>query len=189
MKPAIPLLPLICLLLLSCAAKPAASLIPLDYDSWERTTDILLNYPIPGHENRLRIPHMNSIGFESLPAPGAKPRVWSFAKGTIIAKAVFASPNPPPGEAPVMVTAMIKAPDDPRSRSGWIWVVKDLSAGKERVFTENFCVTCHGNANEKHPYADKNSEGEFRDFVFIVPERVLAAPASKEGEEYEYGNK
>lgn len=189
MRSAIALASTFVALLLSCAPRPEASLIPADYSTWKKTTDLILNYPIPGHENRLRIPRMNSIGFDSLPAPGSSPSKWNFATGTIIAKEIYASPTPGSGEGPVQVTAMIKAPGDPRARSSWIWVAKDLSTGKERVFTENFCVTCHANANEKHPYADKNPEGEFRDYVFIVPESALPKPSSAEDEEKEYGDK
>jgi hypothetical protein len=68
-----------------------------------------------------------------------------------------------------MATVMVKAPDDPRAKGGWIWLVKDLASGKETVFTTNYCVTCHANANEKHPYGDKNPGEEFRDYLFIIP--------------------
>jgi hypothetical protein len=39
----------------------------------------------------------------------------------------------------------------------------------------NFCVTCHANANEKHPYGDRNPREEFRDYVFFVPGGAPAA--------------
>ncbi len=40
----------------------------------------------------------------------------------------------------------------------------------------NFCITCHANANEKHPYGDKNPNEEFRDYVYFVPGEGHAGP-------------
>lgn len=154
--------------LFSCGG-PAQALLPPDWESWQRTTKLRLDYPIPGHENRLRVPRMNALGFASLPKQPPAAKAWDFPEGTIIAKDIYASANPKPGEGPVAVTAMLKAPEDPRARGGWIWFNKDLASGQERVFTEEFCVTCHENANETHPYGDKNPKGEFRDYVFLVP--------------------
>ena len=36
-----------------------------DYHSWQRTTNVVLDYPIPGHQDRFRIPRMNAIGFSA----------------------------------------------------------------------------------------------------------------------------
>lgn len=165
------------LLLYSCPRPEARSLLPPDWRDWRKTTELVLNYPIPGHEDRLRVPRMNETGFASIPvSPGA----WDFPSGTVIAKEVYASKAPAAGEAPILATAMVKAPGDPRAKGGWIWVSKDLATGKESVFTTAFCVTCHANANEAHPYGDKNPKAEFRDFVFMVPlAAAVPAPAAK----------
>jgi len=140
-------------------------LVPDGYASWRRTTDVTLNYPIPGHMENLRVIYMNDVGFGF----GRSAAGVEFPAGTVIAKEVYAGPNPPAGAAPTMVTAMVKAPDDPDARGGWLWVMKDLSTGAETVVGGNFCVTCHGNANEGHPYGDRNAGEEFRDYVFFVP--------------------
>jgi len=192
-------LPLLCFvgaLVASCAPAPAPSLLPPDWGNWEKTTDLVLNYPIPGHEDRLRVPRMNQVGFDYLARRGRGAGTWDYPAGTVIAKAVYASKAPAKGEGPVQVTAMIKAPSDARARGGWLWVARDLASGKEMVFTGEFCFTCHENANESHPYADKNPRGEYRDYVFILP-GAGPEPAGKEaggadsaaGEAEEYGSK
>ena len=57
----------VCGALVSCAAgKPPVYATP-DYHSWKRTTDVVLDYPIPGHQNRFRIPRMNEVGFTAKP--------------------------------------------------------------------------------------------------------------------------
>lgn len=33
-----------------------------DYHSWKRTTDVVLDYPIPGHQDRFRIPTAHHHG-------------------------------------------------------------------------------------------------------------------------------
>ena len=65
-----------------------------------------------------------------------------------------------------MLTVMIKDPDHPNAQGGWVWVVKQLDSGREVKFTSDFCVNCHDGANGRHPYADKNPDQEFRDYVF-----------------------
>ncbi len=88
---------------------------------------------------------------------------------TVIVKEVYASAKPMPEDEPIQLTIMAKQPQDPRAQGGWVWVTKDLPDGKEAVFMGNFCITCHANANEKHPYGDGNPNEEFRDYVFFVP--------------------
>jgi hypothetical protein len=51
----------------------------------------------------------------------------------------------------------------------WLWITRSLPEGNETVFAGNYCITCHSNANEKHPYADQNPRHEFRDYVFFAP--------------------
>ncbi len=149
------------------ACAPAqVSFLPQDWRLWKVTTGLRLDYPIPGHEDRLRVPRMNGLGFSTVQGLDVP---LDFPEGTIIAKEVYARRNPLPGEVPVQVTIMVKSPKDPLAKGGWIWISKDLASGKETVFATKFCVGCHANANEAHPYADKNPKGLFRDYVFIVP--------------------
>lgn len=43
----------------------------------------------------------------------------------------------------------------------------NIISGDESVITQEFCVTCHSNANEEHSYSDGNVNNDFRDFVFF----------------------
>ena len=120
---------------------------------------------------------MNSIGFSARPSiDNAKSR-WDFPPGTIIVKEVYSTPKPAADELPIQLTIMVKAPKDPRSQGGWIWLTRDLPDGKESVFMGT-THTCHDNANEKHPYGDGNPNEEFMDYVYSsslakrLPERA-----------------
>lgn len=155
-------------LIFSCAKPRQQILIPSDYSRWKTTTGIVLDYPIPGHEDRFRVIHINDKGL-GFTRDGGSPERITFPEGTIIAKDIFAVKNPGPSDLPVMVTAMVKSGSDPRARGGWLWVVKDLKLGKESIMTGDFCVRCHDNANEKHPYGWKNPGGAFADYVFFIP--------------------
>jgi hypothetical protein len=156
-------------LALACSAKPAEVYAPADYRTWARTTNLVLDYPIPGHMDRLRIPRINALGLAAKPVREGNKLRWDFPEDTVIVKEVYASKKPAAGEGPIQLTIMAKDPKDPRSQGGWLWITKDLPDGKERVFEGNFCVTCHANANEQHPYGDKNPNEHFRDYVFFVP--------------------
>jgi hypothetical protein len=150
------------------AAKPVVYVTP-EYRAWQRTTDVTLDYPIPGHQDRLRIPRMNAVGFTAKPVMDGGKMRWSFPTGTVIAKEVYATAKPRPDEQPIQLTIMVKAPGDPRSQGGWIWLTRAMPDGPETVFAGNYCITCHANANEKHPYGDTNPTEEFRDYVYFVP--------------------
>ena len=152
----------------SCAKPPQPPLIPSDYSLWKTTTDIVLDYPIPGHEDRFRVIHINDKGL-GFTRDGGTPERITFPEGTIIAKDIFAEKSPGPSDVPVMVTAMVKSGSNPQARGGWLWVVKDLKVGKETIMTGDFCVRCHDNANEKHPYGWKNTGGAFADHVYFIP--------------------
>lgn len=155
------------ILLSACAPSVPKSYIPDDWPSWRKTTNVALDYPIPGHEDRYRVIRINDTGWEY--AAGAAGGRREFPEGTIVVKEIYSSGKPASGEKPVTLTTMVKAPKDPSARGGWLWVVKDLATGKETVMTGTFCVTCHSNANEPHPYGDLNAGGEFRDFLFFIP--------------------
>lgn len=152
-----------------CSAPKAPVYATPDYRSWKRTTDVVLDYPIPGHQDRFRIPRMNAIGFTVKPAAVSGKLLWEFPEGTIIVKEVYGASRPAPGESPIQLTIMVKSPKDPQAQGGWVWLTRDLPDGKEAVFSGNFCITCHANANEKHPYGDGNPNEEFRDYVYFIP--------------------
>lgn len=157
------------LIIISCARKEITDLIPEDYGTWDRTTLTELNYPVPGHEDNYRIIFINPVGYSWEESLLNGVRQVRFPEGTILVKEVYAGSGRPAGASPVMLTAMIKAPSDSRALGGWIWVVKDISQGKEMVMTNNYCFVCHANANERHPYGDKNLPEEFRDYLFFLP--------------------
>ena len=72
-----------------------------------------------------------------------------------------------PDKEPFQLTIMIKDREHPSARGGWIWLVKDTRTGEEKIIDIEFCITCHANANEPHPYGDMNKNAEFRDYVFF----------------------
>ncbi len=151
----------------SCTQRKSDQLVPKDHAAWKKTTGIELNYPIPGHENTYRKIFINPIG-EGVKIIAAQDKnTYEYPEGTIILKEIYEGQRYEPGMKPVMLTAMIKSSSAPEARGGWIWVVKDTASGKETVFTDEFCVTCHSNANEAHPYGDGNKKQEFRDYVFF----------------------
>jgi len=154
--------------LLPSCARPAPRLqVPTDYAAWKRTTLQALDYPVPGHEDPRRRIFINPIG-AGMRSQERQGRVFQeYPEGTVILKEVYASLEFRPGEAPFQLMAMIKEPRDPRARGGWLWVVRDTATGLERVFDYEFCVDCHANANEPHPYGDRNPRTEFRDYVFF----------------------
>jgi hypothetical protein len=164
-------------LLPGCAGKQE-TYAPPGYAGWPKTTDVVLNYPIPGHMDSFRVPRMNEVGFGAKPLLSEGKLRWDFPEGSAIVKEVYASSRPAPGEKPVQLTIMVKDPKDPRAQGGWLWITKALPSGKEELFEGNFCVTCHANANEKHPYGDGNPNEEFRDYVFFVPGEVPLRPSA-----------
>jgi hypothetical protein len=153
--------------LLSCARPAPRSLVPADYASWELTTKVPLDYPVPGHENHHRRIFMNEIGEDVRIAKRQGRVVHDYPAGTVIVKEVYAGLQLQPGETPFQLLAMVKKPNDPLARGGWLWVMRDVASGQERIIDYEFCYDCHSNANEPHPYGDKNPGGEFRDYVFF----------------------
>ena len=153
-----------------CAKKTAVPLIPPDYASWRRTIQRDLTEPIPGHEDRGRRIFINQAGSGFTRSFGDGSSAVEFPEGTVIVKEIYGKGPDPFADPPVMLTVMKKDPDDRRALGGWVWIVKDLGTGEEQVMTNSFCVTCHANANEPHPYGDRNPDNEFRDYVFYLPE-------------------
>jgi len=165
----------------ACAAKPQAITIPPDYTSWNRAdSDAMpLNYAIPGHGEKLRKIYVNSIAWTARQQdPTAK--AFRYPDGSMIIKEVYAAPSPAAGEKPSSLTIMVKQSNDPRSRGGWLWLVHSPVAGTQNVLESEFCLTCHANANEQHPYGDMNPEAIFRDYVFFPGITRAALPNTVE---------
>lgn len=172
----------------SCSRQDATiDLVAVGYASWRPTTEVVLDYEIPGHMDSLRRIVMNEAGFGFTEGQAG----ISFPEGTVIVKEILlagsgdgygAGPAYGVGGAdgsrgrPNMITAMVKAKDDPRAQGGWIWLMKDPESGMESVVGQDLCYRCHLNANEAYPYADGNPAGQFRDFVFFVPGKDEPAP-------------
>lgn len=124
-----------------------------------------LTFPVPGHGAGERRIFINPVG-ETVEPPQDSSEPWNYPSGTIIVKEVYPSPDPPDDAPPDSLLVMVKDPEHPLSRGGWIWLSKEPGSEDERIFTEQFCVTCHANANEEHPYGDGNREEQFRDYVY-----------------------
>jgi hypothetical protein len=176
-------------LFVSCIQKK--NLIPDDYKSWERTTAEVLKYPIPGHESNYRKIYINETGekmIETVDSNGVGS--YNYPEGTIIVKEIYDSANYTESSKPVSLTCMFKAPSDKDARGGWLWVMKTVPEGKETIVNFSFCVTCHANANESHPYGDKNPNDEFRDYVYFPykskSDNVETTPGSSKDSEYSY---
>jgi len=161
---------LLCLLI-SCSAGEPVTLVPEEYDDWQRTTQEDLRFPIPGHEDNLRRIFINQEGLDYRTEMEGDRRHFFFPEETVIVKEIYEGFSPTPGEEPTQLTVMIKKPNHPDSLGGWLWLIKDPGSGKENIITNEFCHTCHSNANEAHPYADGNPTGEFRDYVFYPPSK------------------
>jgi hypothetical protein len=155
-------------LVFSCGKAEQEPLIPeaSQYRRWEHPIAEILDYPIPGHESNRRRIYINSRGTEVRIDRKENRVYWDYPEGTVIVKEIIPGLEGPDTDYPFQITAMIKAPDDPKSRGGWVWVTKDTDSGKETVVDWEFCFDCHANANEPHPYGDGNAGEEFRDYVF-----------------------
>ncbi len=152
-------------LLSSCDGKETKPVFDEDYKTWERTVEGPLTYPIPGHGAKRRGIFINEIGTTVTVADVGGVRRYDYPVGTIIAKENYADLE---GTKLDNLTIMIKAPDDPRSVGGWIWVNKNVDTGEEMIFSDGeFCLTCHITANKDHPYGEGNPDNEFRDYVFF----------------------
>ena len=163
---------LLCLLLSSCGEEELDLVPDSDsYESWSKTTEQELDYPIPGHENNYRRIYINDRGLEYTVEEQEGKTRYRFPKGTKILKEIYEGFDPAAGEKPIRITAMIKRPSHEEARGGWLWVIEDGDSGEENIFSGEFCVTCHSNANEQHPYGEGNPQEEFRDYVYFVPPR------------------
>ena len=174
---------LLCVLV-SCGQRSEKKLeipSPEEYRSWMSPTDAPLNYPVPGHRDNCRIIYINPIG-ESVKISEQNGRAsYEYPEGTIIIKEIYKGlEEPEEGEEPIELTIMIKAPKHLQARQGWIWIVKGFAAESPSVVRRNFCADCHANANEAHPYGDRNSRNEFRDFVYFPPHTKLKETAPVE---------
>ena len=167
---------LICLItaLIACHQPPQVPEIPADYSTWNTTTDIVLDYPIPGHESHFRKIYINPLGETVRITKTANRTICNFPEGTIIVKEIYDSLDPPhEHQAPDLLTVMIKNSEHPQSRGGWLWLSQDYETKKIHIIDYEFCVDCHTNANERHRYGDGNPEAEFRDYVYFIPGQSL----------------
>lgn len=155
----------------SCAkGSDGKSFVPEEYSDWSRVNQEELNYPIPGHESHYRIVYINEKGKEVQTREENGNTAYRFPEGTIIVKEAYPTLQKEEGDKPIQLTIMIKDPDHEKARGGWLWVVNNLQEKSETVVPHEFCITCHANANEKHPYGDNNPDDEFRDYVFFAPD-------------------
>jgi len=147
-------------------AEPDA-LVPDNYTSWDGTADTTLDYPIPGHADTFRRIYINDTGQNVQVEQVGNRKVYRYPEGTVIVKEIYESQPASAEDSPTRLTAMVKDPDHEAASGGWVWVMKDPKTGNEDIQRTAFCLSCHNNANEPHPYGDRNAGGEFRDFVFF----------------------
>jgi hypothetical protein len=146
----------------------SAPLIPREWGSWEHLAPVTVSTPIPGHEEPIRSSYLNQVAESVTPQIQNGVSTTTYPAGSIIVKAGFkGSVLPGQSESPAKLYAMVKRPEDPRARGGWIWVVRTGDDPREIVVDAPYCVDCHGYANKANPYGDKNPGGDFRDYVFI----------------------
>lgn len=163
------------LLLGGCESDTQVNFIPDNYREWPKTTDTKLQFPIPGHEDNLRKIYINPEGLEYQATKAgdnneAGTSRYFFPEGTVIVKEIYEGFNPDPDEPPKQLTVMVKKPEHPEAQGGWLWIAAPSAEGPEQIIENEFCLTCHSNANEAHPYNDGNPKEEFRDYVFYLPE-------------------
>jgi hypothetical protein len=134
------------------------------------SAETMLNYPVPGHRDNCRVIYINPIG-ESVTISEENGRVhYKYPEGTLIGKEIYKGLEPPEdGEEPIELTVMLKASEHPKAQQGWLWIVKNFETATESTLERKFCIECHANANEAHPYGDRNSNNESRDFVYFPP--------------------
>jgi Cytochrome P460 len=160
----VPVVIITALILSGCTGKETAvKLVPTDYSQWKHPVEEMLTYEIPGHTLDARLIYINEIG-TGVTAGEVNGQVrYDYPVGTIVLKENYETPE---SEIPKNITVMIKDPSHPDAKGGWVWIAKNVGTGEETIFDEEFCITCHQNANERHPYGDKNSSREYRDYVF-----------------------
>jgi hypothetical protein len=157
----------------ACEQAPEIPAIPEDYRTWRQTTDIVFDYPVPGHEDHFRKIYINPLGENFTIVEKNNRSYCEFPEGTIIVKEIYANLNvPAPQTLPVLLAVMIKNSAHPEARSGWLWLSQNYDTKETNIIDYEFCVDCHANANERHPYGDKNPDEEFRDFVFFPPQHA-----------------
>ena len=152
----------------ACRRPPEVRWVPPseEYSSWSRWPNDPLDYPIPGHLNSRRVILINEVGKGTTIETQAGRVHETYPEGTVIIKEIY-SPSVSVDTGPERLVAMVRSPEHPQARGGWIWVTKDLSTGKEQVIEYELCFDCHADANEPHPYGDGNPNGEYRDYVFF----------------------
>jgi len=157
--------------MMGCASRKAAQDLDLSgYANWERTTQVPLNFPIPGHESHYRRIYMNKVGMDYRRSTGAvvnSGEALEYPDGTIVVKEIYGGlEDPAPGEQPITLDIMVKDKAASDTLGGWRWLIGDPKNGNEMVMSGDFCANCHNGANERHPYGDRNTGNAFRDFLF-----------------------
>lgn len=150
----------------SCAGDGTPErLLDIDYSSWDRTVEETIQRQIPGHGDSYRRIYINEAG-TNVQRVQVDGRVrLNYPVGTIVLKENFPV-VPEEATGPPSIAAMVKDPDHPDARGGWVWIAKNPETGNENTGLGDYCITCHTNANEGHPYGDGNPVGEFRDYTF-----------------------
>ena len=154
----------------ACRQTPQAPEIPANYTTWNTPTEVVFNYSIPGHESHFRKIYIKSLGEAVRMTQSGNRTICDFPQGTIIVKEIYEGLDlPGEQEVPTLLTVMIKHSEHPESRGGWLWLSQNYATKEMQIIDYEYCVDCHTNANERHPYGDGNVNEEFRDYVYFPP--------------------
>lgn len=151
----------------SCTPQETRVWVPDGYRSWDKTVEEVLTYPIAGHGPTLRIIYINAIGEQVKKTVQDGRTMYDYPAGSIIVKEIYRDQAAVDAQTPFQLTVMVKDPQSPKTRDGWVWVVKDMESGGETVFESRFCLDCHSDANERHALGKGNADVEFRDYIFF----------------------
>ena len=142
-------------------------LIPKDYRLWKKAYADVLDYPVPGHGDTIRVIYANEKAFQ---AKIVEDKYYNsrviFPDGAIIIKEVYKNRNDINMAEPEL-TIMKKDSIHQDALDDWIYYLAKPGEKFAKPIKGRMCIGCHEAANDKHPYFTGNPRGIFCDYVFI----------------------
>jgi hypothetical protein len=139
--------------------------VPANYRSWKKPVKKLLDYPVPGHGDTVRVIYGNKTAFTAvLTKDKTGTDMIDMPDGSIIVKEIYKRKRDVNRKEPEL-TIMVKNARSTQALHGWFYYVKKPRKPLIRI-DGRLCIGCHEAANESHPYFDKNKKGIFRDYLF-----------------------
>lgn len=168
---------LLALVLTACQEETFARIDQADnYPNWNISHAGDLVEQVPGHPVFLRRIYANDAAYNVDPDSDGN---VVFPEGALFMKEMYFGEVPDDSAGPDALVGMYKDSTDPRNRGGWVWFSQDPATGQQTVLDEEFCITCHANANEEHPYGDRNIAEAFMDYVYYPPALNVRADAAQ----------